>query len=139
MGESSTSARNMDALGHDGAEFAVEHATDDEPVGDAARATGDALTGDARLDIPSVDADLDEPLGEEIGQFAATEVLSGESPEVTHAHFAAVVDADPRAGIELMDVDRHTARSTPIALCLSPTKRRVRGDGRLPKNHTTAT
>ena len=139
MGESGSSAWNMDALGHDGAKFAVEHATDDEPVGDATRATGDALAGNARLDIPCVDADLDEPLGEEIGQLAATEPLSGESPEVAHAHFAAVVDADPRAGVELMDVDRHTARSTPTALCLSPAQHWVRGDGRLPKNHTTAT
>ena len=49
-----------------------------------------------------VDADLDEPLREEVRHLAVAEVLPREPPEVAHVHLAGVVDAEPRPVVQLV-------------------------------------
>jgi hypothetical protein len=99
----------MDALGDDGPELAgvgVDPA-ERQPVGDAALAALDTLAGDAALDVRAVGADFDEPLREEVGTATVTDVVSGETPQVADVHLPGVVDADPRAVVELVYVRRH--------------------------------
>lgn len=98
--ESLSPSRDVDARGIDSIEgplLGVDDPSERQPVGDAAFPTVDTLPGDSALDVWWVDADLDEPLCEEIGHLTRAELVAGQPPEVAYVDLSAVVDAEPRA------------------------------------------
>jgi hypothetical protein len=104
--------REMDALGDDGVELAVDNPADGDPVGDAVSPTGDTLADDPRVDGRVRNPDLAEGFDEDVGFLTSTEIVLSETPEVAHADSALVINTDPRPIIERMDRDRHDPSST---------------------------
>jgi hypothetical protein len=71
-------------------------------------------------DLGVAGTDVDDLLGENAGEAAGTEVVTGEPPEIAHVHRTGVVDADPDTVVELIDRDsggeRRYARRRPRRL-----------------------
>lgn len=67
--------------------------TDRKPLRDAVFPAADALTRDPGVDVREIDADVDEPLGEEIRGLAVTDVVPGEQPEVADVQLPRIADA----------------------------------------------
>jgi hypothetical protein len=99
----------MDAIRHNSPKFTDLwiDTTDLKPSRDTLRTAVDTLPSDPCLDIQRIDADLNESLGKNVGEFALTEIVVCEPPEVTYGHDTGIVDTDPCAIVELMNRCRH--------------------------------
>jgi hypothetical protein len=95
----------VDAIRYNSPEFTDRwiDTTDLEPPRNTVRTADDTLPDDPRFDIQYINADLNEPLGKNVGKLALTEIVVCEPPEVTYGHDTGIVDTDPCPIVELMN------------------------------------